>query len=120
MLRFELMKIFKNKLNMTAMVLGYLLIAVCIVSYISSEEVYDSRTDSYVKGLEAFSAGRNQAESQTDYITEEYVTEFIRELQASPLDLDSDEGYIEVVRPQGSMFYLIANSYADVDAPYIV
>ncbi len=120
MLRFELMKIFKNKLNMTAMVLGYLLIVVCIVSYISSEEVYDSRTDSYVKGLEAFSAGRDQAESQTDYITEEYVTEFIRELQASPLDLDSDEGYIEVVRPQGSMFYLIANSYADVDAPYIV
>lgn len=118
MIRFELMKIFKNRLNLTAMLLGYLVLVFCIVSFISEESVYDSETDSYVTGLEAFSLRTVQAKAQTDYITEEYVTDFIRKLQASPLDLDSDEGYIEIIRPRGPMFYFIINSYADMSDPY--
>lgn len=102
------------------MVLGYLLIVVCIVSCISSESTFDDEKGEYVKGLKAFVLDRQKCAAQTDVLSETYVTEFLKELQSSPLDLDSDEGYTEVIRPKGALFYVIANSYADMNQPYPV
>ena len=118
MLRFELMKIFKNKLNMAAMLLGYLLIAVCIVCYIADQSIYNSAEDVYETGAAAVTYDRKLAQAQTEYVTEEFVTTFLAELQASPLDLDSDDAYMEIVRKNSSMFYFIGNSYAELNQQY--
>lgn len=118
MLRFELMKIFKNKLNISAMLLGYLLIVVCIVCYIADQSVYNSAEDVYETGAAAVTYDRKLAQTQTAYVTEQYVTNFLAELQASPLDLDSDDAYMEIVRKNSSMFYFIGNSYTELNQQY--
>lgn len=43
MMRFEWKKIFERRLNVAAMLLGYLLIGVCVFNYITQESFYDER-----------------------------------------------------------------------------
>lgn len=119
MLRFELKKIFSNKLNLVAMVCGYVLIAIVMGTYVSEESTYDPSTDTYLRGKEAFAYEKKLAESQTSELSEEYVTAFLKALQEYPDSLDSDEAYMEVVRDKGELFYYLVNSYADINQNYI-
>lgn len=113
-MRYEWKKIFERRLNVIAMLLGYVLIGICLFSYISQERFYDEKTDSYIEGIEAIRMEQARAESQTDVITEEYMTELIREIQNYNMDLESDEAYLEIIRPLGDIFYFAAKSYTDM------
>lgn len=114
MMRYEWKKIFERRLNVIAMLLGYVLIGICLFSYISQERFYDEKTDSYIEGIEAIRMEQARAESQTDVITEEYMTELIKEIQDYNIDLESDEAYLEIIRPLGDIFYFAAKSYTDM------
>lgn len=119
LLFFEWKKIFEKKLNVIAMVAGYLLILGVTVSYIMQEEVWDAESEQYVSGVEAYESRREQKEGMTDFLTEDYVTELTKRIQAQciqrgGISLDSDEGYIEVVRANGvDMVYLLGDMYTE-------
>lgn len=119
LLFFEWKKIFEKRLNVIAMVVGYLLILGVTVSYIMQEEIWDSKSGQYVSGVRAYEARREQNEGMTDYLTEDFLTDFTRQLQTQceekgGISLDSDEGYIEVVRPNGvELVYLLGDMYTE-------
>ena len=114
MMRYEWKKIFERRLNVIAMLLGYMLIGICVFSYFSQERFYDEKTDSYIEGIEAIRMEQARAEAQTDVITEEYVTKLISDIQSHDMDLGSDEAYVEVIRPLGDIFYFTAKNYTDM------
>ena len=114
MMWFEWKKIFERRLNVAAMLIGYLLIGVCVYNYISQERFYDEKTDSYVAGIAAYRLDQERAAKQTDVISEEYMTRLIGEIQSHDMDLESDEAYCEVTRPLGDIFYFVAKNYTDM------
>lgn len=116
MILFELKKIFESKLNIIAMIAGYLLIGVCAFSYISQTSYYDKKSDTYIYGIEAIHATQERASDQTDIISEEYITSLIQEIQSQNINLDSDEAFMKVIRPLGYIFYFVANNYTDMRA----
>lgn len=114
MMRYEWKKIFESRLNAIAMLLGYLLIGLTVYSYIAQEPFYDAATDSYAEGVEAYRMKQDLVKRQTDVITEEYVTELIRDIQSHGMDLESDDAYAEIIRPLDDLFYFVAKSYTDM------
>lgn len=114
MMRYEWKKIFDRRLNVAAMFLGYLLIGICVYNYITQESCYDAATDSYIEGVEAYRMQEELAQSQTDVITEAYVTDLIRDIQSRGIDLESDDAYTEIIRPLGDMFYFVSKNYTDM------
>ena len=116
MMWFEWKKIFERRLNVAAMLLGYLLIGVCVFNYITQESIYDEKTDSYIEGIAAYRLDQERTAKQTDVISEEYMTQLIREIQSHHMDLESDDAYSEVIRPLGDVFYFAAKNYTDMRA----
>lgn len=114
MMRYEWKKIFERRLNVAAMLLGYLLIGICVYNYITQESCYDAATDSYIEGVKAYRMQEELAQSQTDVITEAYVTDLIRDIQSRGIDLESDDAYTEIIRPLGDMFYFVSKNYTDM------
>ncbi len=119
MMLFEWKKIFERRLNVVAMILGYLLIALCVFLWISQASFYDEETDSYLGGIEAIRSEQEWAKGKTDVISEAYITQVIREIQSHEMDLESDEAYREIARPLGDVFYFIVRNYTDMDERYI-
>lgn len=111
---FEWKKIFERRLNVAAMLIGYLLIGVCVYNYISQENFYEEKTDSYIKGVAGYRLEQERAAKQTDVISEEYITRLIGDIQSHNMDLESDEAYMEVTRPLGDIFYFTAKNYTDM------
>ncbi len=119
MMRYEWKKIFESRLNVAAMLLGYLLIGIVVYSYVSQEYFYQAETDSNIEGPVAYRMKQELAEQQTDVITEEYMTELIRDIQSYGMDLESDEAYVQIIRPLDDMFYFIAKNYTDMRSDII-
>lgn len=120
MLFFEWKKIFGRRFNVIAMALGYLLIGICTFNYITQENFWDEETGEYVYGVAAYELGKEKAEKTTDYLTEEFLTELTKSVQAKETDLDSDEGYSQVIKPVGpELILLLSDMYTDMgDAFY--
>ena len=114
MIWFEWKKIFERRLNRTAMILGYVLVGVCVAVWISGTSYYDENAQAYIEGIDAVRMNRQRAGSQTDILSEEYITQLVREIQGHHLDLDSDEAYVEVIRPLGDIFMVTAKNYTDM------
>ncbi len=114
MMRYEWKKLFESRLNVSAMLIGYLLIGMCVFMYISQESFYDKGTDSYIDGIEAFSLEQERAAGQTDRVTEEYVTQLVGKIQDYGMDMESDDAYREIIRPLGDIYYVVARNYADM------
>lgn len=114
MMRYEWKKLFESRLNVSAMLIGYLLIGLCVFMYISQESFYDKGTDSYIDGIEAFSLEQERAAGQTDRVTEEYVTQLVGKIQDYGMDMESDDAYREIIRPLGDIYYVVARNYADM------
>ena len=66
MLRFELRKIFGKKLNVIAMIVGYVVLALCLIVPINDESYYYEDSEEYISGIEAIRRNRELAASQTD------------------------------------------------------
>ncbi|MBD5452359.1 MAG: ABC transporter permease [Lachnospiraceae bacterium] len=116
MMWFEWKKIFERRLNVAAMLLGYLLIGVCVFNYITQESIYDEKTDSYIAGIAAYRLDQERTAKQTDVISEEYMTQLISEIQSYHMNLESDDAYSEVIRPLGDVFYFAVKNYTDMRA----
>lgn len=114
MIRYEWKKIMERRLNVTAMILGYILIGVCVAVWISDAGFYDEKTQTYIKGIDAVRMNQQHAEAQTDLLTEEYITQLIREIQGYHMDLESDTAYVDVIRPLGDIFWVTAKNYTDM------
>lgn len=115
MLFFEWKKIFNRRFNLIAMAVGYFLILVCTINYITQNNFWDAESEQYVYGVSAYEIGRVRNEEKTDYLTEEYLTELTKEIQARNIPLGSDEGYTEVIRPMGiDLLWVLGNAYVDV------
>lgn len=118
MIGYELKKIFERRLNIIAMILGYVLLAGCVFSFISGASFYDKETDSYVEGIEGIRLEQERAKEKEDEISEEYITRIVEEIQDYGMDLESDEAYMEVIRKMGDIFYFIAKNYTDMRESY--
>lgn len=118
MIGYELKKIFERRLNIIAMISGYVLLAGCVFSFISGASFYDKETDSYVKGIEGIRLEQERAKEKEDEISEEYITRIVGEIQDYGMDLESDEAYMEVIRKMGDIFYFIAKNYTDMRERY--
>lgn len=118
MIGYELKKIFERRLNIIAMISGYVLLAGCVFSFISGASFYDKETDSYVKGIEGIRLEQERAKEKEDEISEEYITRIVEEIQDYGMDLESDEAYMEVIRKMGDIFYFIAKNYTDMRERY--
>lgn len=115
MLFFEWKKIFGRRFNVIAMALGYLLIGICTFNYITQENIWDAETGDYVYGVAAYEKGKEKAEKMTDYLTEDFLTELTKSMQAQGIPLDSDEGYAQVFRPIGyELVWLLSDMYTDM------
>lgn len=120
MILFELKKIFERKLNVIAMIAGYLLIGVCLFSYLSRIKIYDEKTNTYMKGIEAIHYAQEKAASQTDFISEEYITSFIQDIQGQNKDFESDdEAYVKVLHHSGDMFHFTSKNYMEIGEQFI-
>jgi len=114
MMQFEWKKIFEHRLNVIAMILGYVLLGVCVSVWISEANFWDDKTQTYIEGIDAIRLNQQRAKAQTDILSEEYITHLIREIQSYHLDLESDEAYAEVIRPLGDIFWTTAKNYTDM------
>lgn len=114
MIWFEWKKIFARRLNVAAMLLGYLLIWGCVFWFITQASIYDETTDGYVEGVRAYQLSQEKAADQTDVISEDYMTRLIGEIQSYDMDLESDDAYVKVARSLGDLFYFAARNYTDM------
>ncbi|MCM1257338.1 MAG: ABC transporter permease [Roseburia sp.] len=117
MMRFEWKKIFERKLNIAAMALGYVLIAFCVFNFITQASFYDEQSQSYIYGINAFRLSHEKMENEPDFITDAYVTQVVKDIQSCNMDLESDDAYVEIIRPLGDLFYLLAKNYTDLRSP---
>lgn len=115
MMRFEWKKIFERRLNVIAMIAGYVLLGLCLFSYIRyGNYYYDEATGTYVDGIQGIRLSQQRTTGQTDVVSEEYMTQLIREIQSYGLDQESDEAYVKIARPMGDIYYFAARNYTDM------
>ncbi len=115
MIGYEWKKIFSRRFNILAMLAGYALALICTFNYIYQESYFDPQTEEYVDGIQAFEQQRHDEHMRTEVLSEEYVTEVVRDVQANGTgDLESDEAYINVLRPNYPMLNLISKNYTDM------
>ena len=115
MIRFELLKIFRSRINKIAMLLGLvLLVAVYISQNFGSESVYCEEIDNYLYRLEAINYYKARAAAMGDTLTEEVITDYLKKVQAFPGDLNSDDAYTDLIRQNSSLFYYMCNSYKEI------
>ncbi|MDE7273567.1 MAG: hypothetical protein K2N95_10990 [Lachnospiraceae bacterium] len=119
MIRFEWKKLFERRLNAIAMVLGYVLIGICVSVWISGASFYDEATQTYIGGIDAVRRNQQHVESQTEILSEEYITQLVTEIQRYRLDLESDEAYEKIIRPMGDIFMVVAKNYTDMREKHI-
>lgn len=73
LLKYELKKLLTNRMNLVAMVIGTIILGLTTIYPVMSESEYIMETDESLKGIEATEYNQKKAESQTEYLTDEYV-----------------------------------------------
>lgn len=111
MIFFEWKKIFDRRFNVIAMVVGYILILVCSIYFIKDTFFYEVETDTYIYGISAYRLSQEKNEARTEYLTEEFLTELTAQVQAINIPLDTDEGYVQVIRPNSDLLWVLCNAY---------
>lgn len=114
MIYYEFQKIFRRKFNVIVMLAGYILMLVCAVNYVRQESFYDAETDSYVHGIQAYRMNEKENSELADYLTEDYLTGLIKGIQEKNMDLESDEAYMQVIRPMTDLLHVICRNYMDM------
>lgn len=113
---FEWKKIFEKKLNIIAMLVGYALIVLFAANFIMGASYYDEASSQIVRGVQAIRIIQEQNNSLTDYLTEEYLSGVIAEIQQKNIPLETDEGYLQVIRsPWGDVLRLVAKNFTNIN-----
>lgn len=112
---YEWKKIFSRRFNVLVMLAGYVLTIVCIFNYICQYNYYDEGAQDYIHGISAYQQKDQLEHSRTDFLTEEYLTQVVSDIQSSPIqDLESDEAYTQLLRQNYDMLSLIGKNYMDL------
>lgn len=112
--RYELKKIFQKKVNLITMLVGYIILMITTIYPVMSESEYLFQKDVEIKGIEAVRYHEDFAKKQTGELTEDYVTNVLRELKESHIDPNSDEGYCTLDDRYGYLFHYLAKSYQPI------
>ncbi len=111
---YEFQKIFRRKFNIAVMLAGYVLMLGCAVFFVTRESFYDADSDSYVYGIQGYRMSGIRYGKLTDYLTEEYLTDVVESIQEKNMDLQTDEAYMQVIRPISSLLVVICRNYTDI------
>ncbi|MCM1160086.1 MAG: ABC transporter permease [Roseburia sp.] len=111
---FELKKIWKKKVNRAAMCVGLALLLFVNYYSITSEYFRISEGEPERKGLEAIKMQAECDKAQTEALTEEYLTETVRDYQKQLEKLDSEEGYDWwLIAPKSNIFSIVCNNFSE-------
>lgn len=119
MIRFELKKIFGKRLNIAAMLAGLLVLGVILFNRIADCSYYDGSRDTYVTGLDALTLAAEREEGDPSLLTEAFMTEYLKNIQAQDLKLGSEDAYMKIIRQNPQLFYFAAENYTDMRAEYV-
>lgn len=108
--RYELKKIFQKKVNLIAMLMGYIILMITTIYPVMSESEYLFPEDVELKGVEAVRYQEDFAKNQTGELTEEYVTDVLKELKESDIDPNTDEGYLALDSRYGYLYHYLVKS----------
>lgn len=112
--RYELKKIFQKKVNLITMLAGYVILMITTIYPVMSESEYFYQKDLEIKGIEAVRYHEDFAENQTGELTEDYVTNVLRELQESNINPNSDDGYCTLHDRYGNLFNYLVKNYQPI------
>ena len=112
--KYELKKIFMKKINIVAMLVGYIILAITTIYPVMIEDVYIFSEDKELTGLDAIKYQQDFAKNQTDELSEEYVTDVLKEIQASNIDPNSDEGYLTLNDKYDNLYDYLLKSYKPI------
>lgn len=111
---YELKKIFQKKVNLLAMLAGYIILMITTIYPVMSESEYFYQKDLEIKGVEAVRYHEDFAENQTGELTEDYVTNVLREIKESNIDPNTDEGYVTFDERYGNLFNYLVKCYQPI------
>lgn len=112
--RYELKKIFQKKVNLITMLAGYIILMITTIYPVMNESEYLFQKELELKGIEAVCYHEDFAENQTGELTEDYVTNVLRELKESNIDPNTDEGYLTLDDRYGYLFHYLVKSYQPI------
>lgn len=115
LLKYELKKLLTNRMNLIAMAVGFIILGIVAIYPVIDESEYLLERGESIKGLEAIEYNQQKAKAQTDFLTDEYVNQVIREIQDSNVDLSDDDEYYETAYKYGKLFFYLMNSYRDIN-----
>lgn len=110
-LGFELKKILCRKVNLIAIALGLLLIVVSDIALVRDSSLFLSE-ETTLKGLEAIKAQVETENALTTRLSEEFLTEFLRDYQRQIGDRPAESDY-SLIAPKSNLCALIASNYAE-------
>lgn len=112
---FELKKIWKKKVNRTAMFLGLFLLLFVNYASVKGEDFRLNQEAPEVKGLEAVKMQAEYDKAQTEVLSEEYLTGIVRDYQNQLKKLEpGEEGYAWwLISPKTKIFSIVCSNYSE-------
>lgn len=114
LLKYELKKLLISRMNLITMAVGFIILGLTTVYPVLSESEYLAETGESISGLAAIEYNQKKATKQTDYLTDEYVYEAIKDIQTSGYDLSTDDGYFQAYDKYGHFLPYLGNSIKDI------
>ena len=114
MFRYEIRKIVQKKVNLIAMLVGYVILMITTIYPVVNDFEYIQQENTELQGIASIRYREELAKSQTEELTEPYLTEILQEIQDSGKDPASDEGYLYFTGKYGSLYNFLLNSYQPI------
>lgn len=114
LLKYELKKLLTSRMNLIAMVAGFIIVGLTTIYPVLSESEYLSESDESIRGLAAIEYNQKKNGELTDYLTDEYVYDVINDIQSSGYDLSSDDGFFRAHDKYGDLLPYLGNSIKDI------
>lgn len=114
MFYYEIKKIFQRKVNLVAMILGYVILMVATIYPIFQEYDYLYEEEKAIQGVEAVQYHEQFAKQQTGELTEEYLTGILKDMQESQKDPLTDDGFLYFNAKYGNLFHYLVKSYQPI------
>ncbi len=114
MFRYEIKKLLQRKVNLIAMLVGYVILMITTIYPVVNDSEYIDQENKELQGVAAMQYREEMAKSQTAELTEPYLTGILQEIQDSGIDPNSDEGYLYFVGKYGSLYQFLLNSYQPI------
>lgn len=111
LLKFELKKILYRKVNLTAMVLGILLVVVSNIAIINGESLYMDE-ENRLEGVAAIKKEDEIENAITSELSEEFLTDFLQEYQQEIQNNPYGYDY-SLIASKRNLFALIAANYTE-------